>query len=66
MFKRFGALALILAGGMAVFTPAVAQARDRDDYQRVERRDDRRDHERREQREYRSYHYDRTGRYCPR
>lgn len=76
MFKRIGALAMILAGGMAVFTPAVAQARDRYDDRRYERRDDRREwrehewreRERWEHRGYRpdyynyGYRYDRFGR----
>jgi hypothetical protein len=75
MFKRIGALAMILAGGMAVLTPAVAQARDRDDHGRYERHVDRRDwreHDRREWREhdrfdrryYRPVYYDRFGRPC--
>ncbi len=76
MFKRIGALAMILAGGLAVLTPAVAQARDRDDYRyerhdRREWRDDRyrdrdrdwRAHEWREhERAERRYYYDRFGR----
>ncbi len=72
MFKRIGALAMILAGSMAVFTPAVAQARDRDDHRRYERREDRREwreHERWDHRAYRpgyyytnGYRYDRFGR----
>ncbi len=37
MFKRIAALAMLLAGSMAVFTPAVAQARDRGYYPRYER-----------------------------
>ena len=43
MFKRIGALAMMMAGGMAVLTPAVAQAQDRGDYRRYERHDDRRE-----------------------
>jgi hypothetical protein len=43
MFKRLGALAMILAGGMAVFTPAVAQAREFNDYRHDDRRVERRD-----------------------
>ena len=42
MKKRVGVLAMILAGGLAVFQPAVAQAQDRDDYRHYDRRDDRR------------------------
>ena len=61
MFKRIAALTMMLAGGMAVFTPVVAQARDRDDYRRVERREytnhrdgrDWRQHERWDRRDYR-------------
>ncbi len=54
MFKRLGVLAMMLAGGLAVLTPSVAQARDWDDhrnfdhreyrYQGGERPDYRRDH----------------------
>jgi len=77
MFRRIGALAMILAGGFAVLTPAVAQARDRDDYRyerhdRREWRDDRHNDWRqdnwraREWREHerfeRRYSYDRSGR----
>ena len=44
MFKRIGALAMILAGSMAVFTPAVAQAGEYRHYERrVERRVERRE-----------------------
>ena len=72
MFRRIGALAMMLAGGFAVLTPAVAQARDRDDYRyerhdRREWRDDRyRDYRAREwranERFERRYFYDRFGR----
>ena len=62
MLKRVAALAMMLAGSMAVLTPAVAQARDRDDYRRVDRREytdhrdqrDWREHERWDRRDYRS------------
>lgn len=66
MFKRIAVLVLMLAGGMAVMTPAVAQASE---YRRCERRFERREwreHERWERRAYRPYYYDRYGRYCPR
>lgn len=67
MFKRIGALAMILAGSMAVFTPAVAQAADFHDYRRYERHIERREwraHERWERRAYRPIYYDRFGRPC--
>jgi hypothetical protein len=43
MFKRVGVLAMMLVGGLAVLTPAVAQASERDDYRRYERHEDRRE-----------------------
>jgi len=67
MFKRIGALAMLLAGSMAVFTPAMAQARDFNDYRRYERHVDRREwreHERWDNRHYRPIYYDRFGRPC--
>jgi hypothetical protein len=67
MFKRIAVMVMMLAGSMAVFTPAVAQARDRDDYRRYERHVDRREwraHERWERRAYRPVYYDRYGRPC--
>ena len=66
MFKRIGATAVLLAGSLAMFTPAVAQARDRDDYRRYERHERRewREHERWERRAYRPIYYDRFGRPC--
>ena len=67
MFKRIGVLAMVLAGSMAVFTPAVALAGDFHDYRRYERHVDRREwraHERWERRAYRPIYYDRFGRPC--
>ncbi len=65
MFKRLAVSAMMLAGSMAVFTPAVAQARDYYDHGRYVRREyrDRRDwreRERWQRRDYRPYNY------CPR
>jgi hypothetical protein len=48
MTKRVGILAMILAGGLAVLQPSVAQARDWDDFHRYDRHEDRRDWNRRE------------------
>ena len=64
MFKRIGVLVMMLAGSMAVFTPAVAQAGE---YRRYEHRVERREwraHERWERRAYRPIYYDRFGRPC--
>jgi hypothetical protein len=70
MFKRVGVLVMMLAGSLAVFSPAVAQANDRNDYRRYERHVDRREwraQERWDRRAYRPYYYDRFGHpYCPR
>ncbi len=57
MKNRVGFLALILAGGLAVFQPAVAQAQDRGDYRHYDRHEDRRsrDWDRHEYRE-RAWH----------
>jgi hypothetical protein len=67
MFKRVGVLVMMLAGSLAVFSPAVAQASE---YGRYERRVERREwraHERWERRAYRPCFYDRFGRpICPR
>jgi hypothetical protein len=57
MFKRFGVLAMILAGSLGILAPAVAQARDCGYHRRCERREYR--HERWERRYYRPYYYNR-------
>jgi hypothetical protein len=62
MFKRVGVLALMLAGGLGVLAPSVAQARDWDNHRQCERREYRRcedRHERWERRHYRPYYYNR-------
>jgi hypothetical protein len=65
MIKRVAVLAMVLAGGLAVLTPSVAQARDWDDHRHFDRREYR--HERYERRYYRPCYYDRYGcRVCPR
>jgi hypothetical protein len=53
MMKRVGVLAMILAGGLALFAPSAAQANERNDFRRYDRHEDRRDWYRHERREVR-------------